>query len=250
MVSVISIAVLLSISHCWSGWLGSNQRPPRPKRGMHPLHHTQLLLGPGAGQASGLCPRPLRRGRRAACAETVEWRKGGELNAQGLRSPVFKTGAVANRLALPYGPSGRYRTRTSGVSNQRADFYATDGWSRCPEACRDRRCTRAVLSLIELRRHLIADCRLKFCNPRSAICNTDGASGGGRSRNLRDVNTALCHLSYAGLVGSGGIEPLPLAYQTGALSHCATIRRFGPQRFELRSACYKQAALTVELRAA
>ena len=27
----------------WSGWLGSNQRPPRPKRGVLPLHHTQVL---------------------------------------------------------------------------------------------------------------------------------------------------------------------------------------------------------------
>jgi hypothetical protein len=50
-----------------------------------------------------------------------------------------------------------------------------------------------------------------------------GASGGQRSRNLRDVDAALCRLSYAGLVG--------------------------PQRFELWSACYKQAALTVELQA-
>ena len=52
-----------------------------------------------------------------------------------------------------------------------------------------------------------------------------GASGGQRSRNLRDVNAALCRLSYAGLVGSGGIEPPSPVYQTGALSHCATIRK-------------------------
>jgi hypothetical protein len=25
---------------CWSRWLGLNQRPPRSKRGMLPLHHT------------------------------------------------------------------------------------------------------------------------------------------------------------------------------------------------------------------
>lgn len=56
-----------------------------------------------------------------------QWRKRSELNAQGLRSPVFETGAVADRLALPYGPPGRYRTCTSGVSGRRADFYATDG---------------------------------------------------------------------------------------------------------------------------
>ena len=76
-----------------------------------------------------------------------------------------------------------------------------------------------------------------------------GASGGQRSRNLRDVNAALCRLSYAGLVGSGGFEPPSPVYQTDALSHCATIRKVGPQRFELWSACYKQAALTVELQA-
>ena len=76
-----------------------------------------------------------------------------------------------------------------------------------------------------------------------------GASGGQRSRNLRDVNAALCRLSYAGLVGSGGFELPSPVYQTGALNRCATIRRVGPQRFELWSACYKQAALTVELRA-
>ncbi len=51
-----------------------------------------------------------------------------------------------------------------------------------------------------------------------------GASGGQRSRNLRDVDAALCQLSYAGLVGSGGFEPPSPVYQTGALSHCATIR--------------------------
>src|SRR4029079_1027672 len=97
-------------------------------------------------------PRPMRRWRPVASAETIDWRKGGELNAQGLRSPVFETGAVTNRLALPYGPSGRYRTCTSGVSDQRADFYATDGWSRRPESRRDRRRTKAVLWLVELQR--------------------------------------------------------------------------------------------------
>ncbi len=51
-----------------------------------------------------------------------------------------------------------------------------------------------------------------------------GASGGQRSRNLRDVNAALCQLSYAGLVGSGGFEPPSPVYQTGARNPCATIR--------------------------
>src|SRR3954469_9604208 len=95
----------------------------------------------------------MRHERRVPAPATMNWRKGGELNAQGLRSPVFETGAVANRLALPFGPSGRYRTCTSGVSGQRADFYATDGWSRRPESRRDRRRTKAVLGLVKLRRH-------------------------------------------------------------------------------------------------
>jgi hypothetical protein len=69
------------------------------------------------------------------------------------------------------------------------------------------------------------------------------ASGGQRSRNLRDVGAALCQLSYAGPGRIGKIRTPSPVYQTGALNHCATIRRVGPQRFELRSACYKQAAL-------
>jgi hypothetical protein len=94
-----------------------------------PLHHTQLKPpAEGAGGSVAQRPRPLRPRRRAPEPATVDWRKGGELNAQGLRSPVFETGAVANRLALPGGPSGRYRTCTSRVSDRRADFYATDGW--------------------------------------------------------------------------------------------------------------------------
>ena len=52
-----------------------------------------------------------------------------------------------------------------------------------------------------------------------------GASGGQRSRNLRDVDAALCQLSYAGLVGSGGFEPPSPVYQTGARNPCATIRK-------------------------
>lgn len=34
----------------------------------------------------------------------MDWRKGRESNSQGLRSSVFKTGAVANRLAFPWYP--------------------------------------------------------------------------------------------------------------------------------------------------
>src|SRR5581483_10351611 len=44
------------------------------------------------------------------------------------------------------------------------NFYATDGWSRRPEARRDRRCTKAVLGLIELGRRV--NCKLyiaHFC---------------------------------------------------------------------------------------
>ena len=57
----------------------------------------------GAGGQIGPRPRPMQRRRRATCTTTtVDWRKGGELNAQGSRSPVFETGAVTSRLALPY----------------------------------------------------------------------------------------------------------------------------------------------------
>src|SRR5437773_1554173 len=146
---------------------------------MLPLHHTQSWPLPWArGGPTARCPRPVRRERRVPAPETVNWRKGGEVNAQGLRAPVFETAASAN--------------------------WAT---------------------------------------------GARGASGGQRSRNLRDVDAALCRLSYAGLVGSGGFEPPSPVYQTGARNPCATIRRVGPQRFELWSACYKQAALTVELQA-
>ena len=36
------------------------------------------------------------------------------------------------------------------------------------------------------------------------VLRADGASGGQRSRNLRDVNAALCRLSYAGIAGRAG----------------------------------------------
>jgi hypothetical protein len=112
-----------------------------------------------------------------------------------------------------------------------------------------------VLSLLELQRQ----CPRLDSNQHSTVfkaaasadwaTGARGASGGQRSRSLRDVDAALCRLSYAGLVGSGGFEPPSPVYQTGARNPCATIRRVGPQRFELWSACYKQAALTVELQA-
>jgi hypothetical protein len=143
----------------------------------------QLTLSTPAECGAGHCgsaPRPVRRGPHAAAPEIIDWRKGGESNAQGLRSPVFETGAVASRLALPYGPPGRYRTCTSGVSGRRADFYATDGetWSDREDSNLHRLCIRQKHSTVVLR---------------------------------------------SAAVGPKGFEPL--------------------------SACYKQAALTVELRA-
>jgi hypothetical protein len=36
------------------------------------------------------------------------------------------------------------------------------------------------------------------------VLRADGASGGQRSRNLRDVDAALCRLSYAGIAGRAG----------------------------------------------
>jgi hypothetical protein len=110
-------------------------------------------------------------------------------------------------------------------------------------------------SAIWLREHIpltgleLHDAAFEAAASTSWATGARGASGGQRSRNLRDVGAALCQLSYAGVVGSGGVEPPSSVYQTAALNRCATIRSVGPQRFELRSACYKQAALTVELRA-
>jgi hypothetical protein len=77
--------------------------------------------------------------------------EGGRVERPRLALARFRDGAVANRLALPHGPSGRYRTCTSGVSSRRADFYATDGWcQRRATIPQPPRCGRGALP-VELR---------------------------------------------------------------------------------------------------
>ena len=55
----------------WSRRLGSNQRPPRPKRGVLPLHYTWMChLCPGAGGHAARRPRPAGIGGPLPCAPT------------------------------------------------------------------------------------------------------------------------------------------------------------------------------------
>ena len=67
-------------------------------------------------------------------------------------------------------------------------------------------------------------------------CRLPGASGGQRSRSLRDVSAALCRLSYAGiLVERVRIELTSPAYQTGILTVVRPLDG-GPERIRTSTA--------------
>lgn len=85
----------------WSRRLDSNQRSPHSKCGMLTCYTTprdSLRARRREARPAG----KMRPGRRAPTRRESLWRKRRELNAQGLRSVVFKTTAVARRLALPW----------------------------------------------------------------------------------------------------------------------------------------------------
>jgi hypothetical protein len=87
----------------WSRRLGSNQRPPRSKRGMLPLHHTWICCCVRARGTTWPAARARRGlgGRTPAPRRThVQWRKPGDLHPKHLAVlPVFETGPSSSRTA-------------------------------------------------------------------------------------------------------------------------------------------------------
>lgn len=84
---------LLSMVRYSSGWLGSNQRTPRPKRGMLPLHHTQACPLAGA-RAGPYHPTPAPNSARATCARASDRRlaEGGRVERPRLALARFQDG--------------------------------------------------------------------------------------------------------------------------------------------------------------